>query len=263
MSKGKAPSFTVAPRMFLDKWYADVVSDNSLTVLYRAQLRLALLRWGYQGVLRNGHTRQGAFSWNRPKDGFPELPVAEQELIFGAATGPAIWQGVKTCSFELWTNGRQRVVWQPLVLNGPVTGSLRGQGYAERLTMDVEPWKLGLKRLWWGRFCGERHSLVWISWEGRVPLHLVLLDGEKLSKLDVADERVCAEDYRLDIRQPELIANTPIGAGALARMGWPKRLAPANFLNGQERKVFAQGVLSKAGVCADRGSVVCERVDWP
>ena len=28
--------------------------------------------------------------------------------------------------------------------------------------MDFAPWHLGLRRLLWGRFCGQLHSMIWI-----------------------------------------------------------------------------------------------------
>ncbi len=44
--------------------------------------------------------------------------------------------------------------------------SLPGLGYAERLTLALEPWRLPFHTLHWGRFLAAGHSLVWIVWEG-------------------------------------------------------------------------------------------------
>jgi len=248
--------------MLLDKWYADAVVDDRLTVLYRARLHLGPLSWGYQGCLRNGSAREGRFSWNRPRDGLPRLSAQDRQLVLATASGPAFWQYDNSRAFELWSDGRQRVVWEPVVRNGDVSGSLCGRGYAERLTLDIMPWKLGLRQLWWGRFCGARHSLIWIIWEGRIPRRLAVVDGEELADVTATEHCILAGDSRLDIVDAELVADAPLGSGALARMPWPKKLAPAHFLGGQEVKWFGQGILARSGAVVDRGSVVHERVDW-
>jgi len=249
--------------MFLDKWYADVVAGDKLAVLYRAQLRLGPFSWGYQGTLRNGFAREGLFSWKKPQDGLPDAASQNRQLAFKTDEGLAVWQYDNRRAFQLWTDGDHRVVWEPLVLNGPVSGSLTGRGYAERLTLDIMPWKLGLKRLRWGRFCGARHSLVWIIWEGKIPRHLALVDGTEIPSVEATDKTISAGDCRLDIADAQLVADAPLGSGALARMPWPKKIAPAHFLNGHERKWFAHGILARAGAVVDQGSVVHERVDWP
>ena len=154
-------------------------------------------------------------------------------------------------------------MWEPVVPNGAVSGSLSGRGYAERLTLGIMPWKLGLKELWWGRFCGARHSLIWIIWEGRIPLRLALADGSEVGPLQVGESTIAVGDYRVDIVDAGIVADAPLGSGALARMPWPKKIAPAYFLNGHERKWFGQGVVARNGVFVDRGSVVHERVVWP
>jgi len=249
--------------MLLDKWYADAVVGDKLTVLYRAQLCLGPFSWGYQGTLRNGFAREGLFSWKKPQDGLPDTNSQNRQLAFKTDRGLAVWKYDNRRAFELWTDGHRRVTWEPVVLNGSVSGSLRGRGYAERLTLDIMPWKLGLKRLRWGRFCGARHSLIWIIWEGKILRRLALADGKEIASVEATDNTISAGDCRLDIVDAQLVADAPLGSGALARMPWPKKIAPAHFLNGHERKWFAQGILARAGAFVDRGSVVHERVDWP
>jgi len=248
--------------MLLDKYYADAVEGDRLTVLYRAQLGLGPLSWGYQGRLRNGSPREGQFFWSKPEHGLPSMRMPGRQLAFATGDGAAVWQCDNSRAIELWSDGRRRVMWEPIVRNGAVSGSLSGRGYAERLTLDIMPWELGLRELWWGRFCGARHSLIWIIWEGRILRRLALANGSEVGPLEAAESSIVAGDYRLDIVEPEIVADAPLGSGALARMPWPKKIAPAHFLNGHERKWFGQGVLARSGALVDRGSVVHERVVW-
>jgi hypothetical protein len=129
--------------------------------------------------------------------------------------------------------------------------------------MTVAPWRLGIDRLWWGRFCGTCHSFVWIVWEGRHPLRLALLDGTDVRLDAVTADAVCAEPLRLRLGMRRQLVDQVLGAGALADMPWPRRLAPISFLSGRERKWLADGELTTDGNRIDRGEVVCETVDWP
>lgn len=243
--------------MRLEKWYADVVEGERLTVHYLANLSLGPLAFRYRGELRQD-TRSAVFGLGR--ETVPHIEAARLRL--GNDGSPA-WRDPVSRPIQLWTDGRRHITWNPLVLNGAVEGATPGRGYAEQLVMTAAPWRLGLSRLWWGRFCGRRHSLVWIVWEGRHPLRLVLFDGERIRLDGIAPDAVRAAPdvaLRLYARQP--LVNQPLGV-TLADMPWAKRIAPLSFLAGRERKWFAEGALQIAGQDTDHGAVVCETVDWP
>src|SRR5262249_3059708 len=156
--------------------------------------------------------------------------------------GGLAWRDAVSRPICLWSDGRHRVTWNPRVLNGAVEGAVNGRGYAEQLRMTIAPWRLGIGRLWWGRFCGDRHSLVWIVWEGRHPLRLALFDGREAGLADVTEDFVCvAPAARLHLRERRPLVDETLGTGALANMPWPKRVAPAAFLRGHERKWLAAG----------------------
>jgi hypothetical protein len=249
--------------MQLEKWYADVVDGGRVSIHYRASLSLGPLELAYRGELGRKR-RHGTYSAGSAKS----LPRIEgspgsSRLLLMTNGGALAWRDAVSRPICLWRDEQHRVTWNPLVLNGAVEGAANGRGYAEQLRMTVAPWRLAIDRLWWGRFCGDHHSLVWITWEGRHPLRLALFDGSAASLDDVTEEVVrVAPTARLHLRERRLLVDETLGTGALSNMPWPKRIAPAVFLRGRERKWLAEGDLHVDGKSIDHGAVVCETVDW-
>src|SRR5262249_7828194 len=150
---------------------------------------------------------RGAFAPGicKPSPRLETAPGAAR-LVLMTDGGSLTWRNAMRRPTCLWTDGRRHVTWDPFVLNGVVEGAKHGRGYAEKLVMTVAPWRLGIDRLWWGRFCGDCHSLVWIVWEGRHPLRLSLLDGKHLRLDAVGEDGVRAgETVRLRLGERRLV----------------------------------------------------------
>ena len=86
-----------------------------------------------------------------------------------------------------------RVVWRCLQPRaraeiGHRGETIRGLGYLEHLAVEIPPWHLPIDALLWGRFLGERHTLVWIDWRGPHARRLAWLDGRPLVR-PVVDEQ--------------------------------------------------------------------------
>lgn len=81
--------------------------------------------------------------------------------------------------------------------------AVRGRGYAEVLSMSRAPWKLPIEELRWGRFTGERSSVVWIDWRGPHPLTYVACDGRRAEIATVDDGRIFFDgrSVTMDMRQ--------------------------------------------------------------
>ena len=162
-------------------------------------------------------------------------------------------EGVKQSTFisgiALWQTAKENLSWQPLMLNANVCGPLfstNARGYAEVLSLDFGPWKLGLKTLIWGRFCSQQTSLVWIIWEGKQPMHLALLDGNRVQLRS-------ANEMRVDVE----------GAHHGSLKDFPLRgpLSKLEFLRGYEEKWHSPAILNTPqGV--EHGYAVYERVTW-
>lgn len=251
--------------MLLEKWYADVVDKNAVEVLYRANLRIGPVVIGYMGRLTNDGR---AYSEFRP--GGVMLPWAAENRVFWPAAKdehPALaWNNSAPREVPLWHREKRRLSWNPFVLNGTVAGggfSPAARGYLEKLTLNFGPWRLGMKRLKWGRFCGQEHSLVWIEWEGLHPFRLALLNGQACNLQDASRERISCSGASVRIGPLQVLVQESMATGALHGLPLTKRLTSLQFFRGIENKWFAPGVLSIEGREGDAGHVIFEEVTWP
>lgn len=249
--------------VYLEKWYGDVVDQRSVHVHYRANLRIGPLVVGYAGSLASeGRTHcrfvPGGIPLPQLASGIVEWPAFGQHaaLTFGKSASR---------KRRLWQERTRLLTWNPLVLNGPVTGagvSGAARGYAERLTLNCGPWRLGLERLCWGRYCGTQHSLTWIRWFGRHPLRLALLNGEPVPLEDVSRERIECAGATLRIGARRVLVHEAMDEGALRGLALPRRLPAMRFFKGIETKWFAPAELDIGGRAADDGHAVLEEVAW-
>jgi hypothetical protein len=251
--------------MLLEKWYADVVDPNGVNILYRANLALGPTVFGYQGRISAGGRASSTFvpggvEVPRERDGAVVWPASSVE------EGQALrWTDSRPCEITLWREGKRWLTWNPLVLNGTVTGWQllpEARGYVEKLMLNFGPWRLGLQRLKWGRFCGQRHSLVWIEWEGRVAKRLALLDGQASQLHAASRERIDCVGASLRLTARRALVEAPMSDGALRGLHLPRGLAALQFFRGLETKWFAAGSLELGGEAADRGHAIFEEVVW-
>ena len=253
----------------LSKWYMDCVSEEGEVVIaYAARLRWRAITLHYSGLLRrwpgedprtDSSIRACAepelagevLSWSSPAVGFSgrwslDGPPQPETKIFESPDGEVAWRCLSPHAKAEVTVG-ERVV--------------RGLGYAEHLVLTVEPWRMPIDELRWGRFVGERSSLVWIDWMGPHAKQLVLLDGRALDRASIDERAVTADGVRLAIDEGGSLRRGAIGATALARIPGIDRF-PTRILAVDEHKWCARGTLEDERG-SDRGWVVHEIVRWP
>ena len=251
--------------MHLEKWYLDVFDQDKLNIFYRAKLEFGPLHIGCEARLDQTGMRDISFNlFGRSQ--LPSLVTNRSgsvvvSLKANGKTG--IWSGALSNAVKLWEDGPHHVTWEPLVLNGSVDGLIAGIGYAEKLTMNIAPWHLGIDRLWWGHFCGKQNSLAWIKWEGAHSVQLALHDGARESLNSVSLDRIMVgKSLELFFEGSQKVIDQPIGSGALAGLSLLRHLAPYHFLRGHELKIMAKGVLRRNGVNIDEGYSIRELITW-
>jgi hypothetical protein len=250
----------------LEKWYCDRVDGKAVEIRYRARLRAGPVALGYCGRLDGGGVRTQSVRIPSVR-----MPVAEGGLVRwpgeapGGGEGDLTWSGARDCPLVLFQDQHRVLQWNPLVLRGRILrsdGSEAGQGYVERLSMDFAPWTLGIRTLRWGRFCGERHSLVWIAWDGRIARRVALVDGVAAPLDHLAQNAVRAGEAHLALEPGRELVREEIGNGALRPLDWIPMPALRRFFAGVEVRWHAPASLRLPGLPPDRGDVVHEVVTW-
>lgn len=173
-------------RFALTKYYMDCVTSSGKVILcYASDLTVGSMRLRQSSLLM--HSREGR-ACSRQTFFRGVLPAAADggwTWRCPALGVRGVWTGEEAPApaFTLYEPEEGRnVVWQCLAPRAQACLSVGGRreegcGYMECLTMTLEPWKLPVDFLYWGRFHGdEGGALTWILWEGDHPLSL-LLDG--------------------------------------------------------------------------------------
>ena len=248
-------------RFSLEKWYADLAWGGGTEIHYRARFKLGKGFFGYTGFI-TPEGRHGAF-------GRTNLPRAENGgvILDALADVPGrSWTGPAGPPVVLHQSddGQERLTWQPVLPNGLVSGPGLPpgvRGYVERLDMNLLPWRLGITRLLWGRFCGERRSLTWIVWEGARPATWTILDGQVGTRAEVSQESVSLPQCHLEFTTLRPLLDESLGHGALR--GFPGQRLPeaVRWLQGRERK-FVSTARLHGPEGTDEGMAIHEEVTW-
>lgn len=240
------------------KWYLDVVApDGSATIGYWARLS-----WGMLGV-------RYAALMTIPAD--PAHPVVEQvSLIYPPEPeeqeGEVAWEVPALGVSETWkpagvggcgggTRDRAALtvahpgtvhpaaVSRDLLGDGTVRWEckvpvaqvgVKGTGYAELLSLGVEPWKLPLNELRWGRVAHPELSAVWFEWKGPRPLCVVLVNGVEQPGAQVNDEGVRWQGGELAFTPHRTIRDMAFAEGPARHLPWVAAMLPPRLLGMHE-----------------------------
>jgi hypothetical protein len=259
------------PTFSLSKWYMDCVGDDgSALVAYAAELRWGALVLHYASALERpaaGEPRASSSLARAP------LPTLEGEVLTWSSRALGIegrWRSLSApIEATVFASPDGSVMWrchQPLAraeIVLPSGARLSGLGYTERLDLTLAPWKMPIDELRWGRFTGERDSVVWIDWRGPYDKRLVYHDGCLVDRATVGQEAIESEDgaLRLAIHPGVVLREGALGRTALSVIPDFERLFPAGILATEERKWLARGTLTTARGTA-HGWVIHEVVRW-
>lgn len=246
--------------MQVTKWYVDCVGESGdVAIAYwlRLRWRLAALTFVSSLLFHDGklvtrsrltrelapHVDGDGLSWRT--DGL-DVQMRRRAPAVSSSLLPDVveWR----CELPM-ADGHIRV--------GDTT--VRGRGYAEVLSIATAPWKLPIEELRWGRFTGERSSVVWIDWRGAHPLTFAAHDGRRAEMATVDDGRVSFDGRSLLLNDRQILRDAPLretldGVPLLSRV-LPRRLTAT-----QECKWRSRGTLQGEGSEADHGWCIHEVV---
>ncbi len=252
----------------LRKWYLDCASARGDAFIgYSARLRWGGLRLGYASAL----VAPAGADPVEMHTFFPGLPPAARgdrlrwrSGRLGVAGG---WRPrTGPVRRTLLGDARAGIEWECLAPAAAArvhcpAGRLSGLGYAERLTLTLEPWRLPFHTLHWGRFLSRSTSLVWIVWEGDVSARLLLRDSQPCGTLDFSPERIATADGGvLLLARERVLRDGPIVSPALRSVARLARRIPPPFLAATEEKWLSHGCLELPGSPPVTGWAIHERV---
>lgn len=266
---------TATPSPFsLSKWYLDCVDTRgNVFIGYSAVLKWKKIRLNYANILDYNSDRgiQTATSLLR----LPSPLFNHHSLIKWSPSRLKIsgqWEGIDTPIQKILLNSDAGaplswLCYQPkakaeILLPGQQVRA--GLGYAEKLEMSVKPWKLPLAELRWGRFLSESDTIVWINWQGEMPVNWVFYQGNPVSQAIVGDDFVSINrgEILLQFSDSLVLREGPLISTALSGIPGIRDLFPAKILNTYECKWRSKGTLIKPNRKTSQGWIIHEVVKW-
>jgi hypothetical protein len=77
-----------------------------------------------------------------------------------------------------------------------------GLGYAERVSLHTQPWKLGITRVLWGRFISDGEFAVWLLTDGETPVRFAQTAQGPAGQVEVSPTGVTAGPARITFLAP-------------------------------------------------------------
>ncbi len=239
----------------LRKWYLDCVSARGEAFIgYSARLRWGGLRLGYASALLTpaagdaleshtffpgaapaGGVRGVAWRCRRlgVRGAWRSRSEPVRRLLLGDAAAGIAWECVAPSAATR--------------IRAPA-GTLAGLGYAEELTLTLEPWRLPFHTLHWGRFLAPSATWVWIVWEGDAGERLLLRDARIGAPAEFAPCRIVGEDGdSLELTRERVLRSGAIVSPALRSVGRLMKRLPTRFLSAREEKGLSRGRLRVPG----------------
>lgn len=255
----------------LEKWYLDLVdAPGNAMIGYTARIRSGRLSAGYASCLVSAPDRPPIDVTTIRNVQHPEL--RDRRLTWhcpsldldGEWTAEAPPIGCTLLETEAGS-----IQWSCLLPRARGTvrmgaEELTGYGYVECLRLTLPPGQLPFNTLRWGRHVSDRHSVVWIEWEGASARRAIWLDG-----VDQPGARVTpigltelSEGRSLQFAGSRTLRDRPVlGAVGEALPGFARRLA-GPLATMREHKRLDRSSVMKRGLALDHGWTIHEEVTW-
>ncbi len=254
------------PAFRLEKWYLDCVTDGGEAwVGYAAVLGVGKLKVRAASLLRCDAA--GAVSQRNRLRGVP-LPTVEGSTVRWGVPGLGFdgeWTG-RAAGFERELLDPGEVSWCCVQSASDVAvriggERLRGEGYVERLTLTLPPWRLPIDELRWGRAVAFGRSVVWLDWVGPKSMRLVYLDGRPAARPCVSDREVTAEGVRVKLDEQATLRAGSVEKTVFRRVPGVTRLLARHRLALDETKWLSRASM-EFGPSRSSGWAIHEVVRW-
>lgn len=261
----------------LTKWYMDCISDDGTAFIgYWARLGWGSLAMEYAAALfapAGGEPKQVHALRSLTA---PEIAGAEcrwrctplrLEGQWIAQDSPVARDLLETPSGGIrWTLHQPRAGAQIRLDTGSGVQEICGLGYVEELELTIPPWHLPFDVLFWGRFLGPEHALVWIQWERQAApdesrRRFVFLDGDQVDAAIISDDGVRLPAGELRFTESRPLREGPLVGTVLGAIPGLTALLPGRFRGIHEAKRVSRSELQQ-GCALSSGWSIHEVVKW-
>jgi len=254
------------------KWYADSISPKGdVFIGYAAQVGLGPFSLPYQATLTGP---RGEFSSQRTaltSKGIPDLTAEGATWRCPALDLTGTWKRTAPSFHRVLLDSPSMTIEWRCHMPGASARvrvgdqAFDGSGYLEELRVRGNPMGIPIRELRWGRFLGERDSVVWIDWRGPHPLTLVLHDGVEMTDSRVTDEAVSFAGFRLGLGGEDAwtLRDEVAEESVFPNRAWLRPLLPRALARLREVKWAAPGSLERPDGTTSPGWIIYERVEWP
>lgn len=253
----------------LSKWYFDCVTDcGDTAIMYRASVKWGLLNLNYAASLYIPAKGKSMSLYTLRPGTVPSIADSAINWECPRLNTSGIWRTRSPdIQCRLLDEPIGRIHWHCV---SPVSNvetriadeQLTGTGYVEYLNMTLRPWQLPLSELKWGRFIGQKESLIWIQWLGATPRTWLWLNGVQQLNCKVTRERIELpdKDIALELLNQSVLHSGPLNSTALRSISALTRLIPG-WKSAYETKWLARARLNRHNTCLT-GWVIHEVVRW-
>jgi hypothetical protein len=254
----------------LAKWYADCVTADGVAFIgYSARTRLGPITVPYHSTLVSRPNAPSAVAFTLHPNPGPVLRGREVGWRAPHLDLAGTWTATAPAFRRvLHQDDRSLVDWHCHIPAGHATvrlggaAPLAGEGYVEELVVAGDPRRLPIREVWWGRFAGNGHHLVWIVWRGPQPLALVLFDGQEQPHGRAGARGVTFTGGRLVCDDTRTLRSGRIGRTFLAAHRRIARLVP-RALDLHEEKWLSRARLEGPDGRTATGWAIHEVIRWP
>lgn len=250
----------------------DCVSDaGDVFIGYAALLQWKAFSINYSSILQYQNGKQAESHTSLRKFSAPQIKDHTLDWSSDALKVKGTWKAIsppiERTIFEAVAGDIKWRCLQPLAGADVYIGKerrLKGLGYAEHISISIPPWQLPIEELRWGRFQSDRHSLVWIDWQGSNPLQLVFYNGVEAENARVSDSEVVFDDGRriLNLEEKQVLREGALVNTALSVIPGIGKILPLQSLNTYECKWRSRGFLKEQSEPVSDGWAIHEIVRW-
>ncbi len=265
----------VRDNFYLNKWFLDCVSEyGEAMIFYAARLKWHSLEVPYTSWLRHDPATGTS---QRSRFHNIQIPEMKDQSIYWKDTRFQVegkWETqVSPIQVRLYESEEGYLDWNCFQPSSSVSitnngKTMKGTGYVEQLILTVEPWKIPMKELRWGRFISREDHLVWIELKNGSKKQWLWHNGEKVKNATIEDSQIMVPAEGLVLRMDRNVVLESEKkilqvVGKLIRYlpGFNKSV-PFRFLMADEYKWLSHGTLLINGEPVSKGWAIHEYVNF-